>query len=364
VQEPHHGDHHHPSRLTRALALVVLAFAAAPAAAAATPRVLLLPSPLAPLSLSPPLSGGATASAEGIRHRISATTAVRVSVDASGQPFAVTATQRLDVGVTGDYFFTIGAPTLDVEAARGSEATPGRRSASIIWQGFDPGRRTLAARVVLDPRLAARALPLRIEVTADHVTLVNTTGITVGGFDADVERAPLLRYFAQLRRDVESGHPPSPGETSITTPSRATTFRTWATLRIFGTIGGLPFARLLGEAPATIAAGGPIRLTVDPVPPTALLRPAPGLSGRALLRRVTLALLGVARARQYSAYLGNPDPTGPNESTYVYASAKPPAPVAAVAPALRTGRDWTRTLLVAAALLAAAALGVVAWARS
>ena len=363
MQGPHHGDDHHPSRLRRLLFLAV-ALVAVPAASAAAPRYTPLLSPLAPLTTEPPLSGGAAASAEGIRHRVTAETSVLVSLDPSGTPFAVSATQTLEVGRKGDYFFTIGAPALDVESAAGSQSTPGLRSASILWAGFNPGSRRLAANVVLDPRVAVPKLPLRIEAASGHVTLTNTTSATAGGFTADVETAPLDRYLAQLRGDVEAGRPPTAGGALVTSPSHAATFHTWATLRVSGTIGGRRIDLLLGATPQTIAARGLIDLTVVPVPPLALLQPAPGLSGRALLRRVTLALLGIARARQYNAYLGNPDPTGRSRTTYAYRSAKRPLPVVAAPATPVPGRDWGQTLLVVAALLAAAAVGVVAWARS
>jgi hypothetical protein len=364
VQGPHQGDHHHPSGLIRrALAVLTVALAAAPAAGAAAPRFASLPSPLAPLSASPPLSGGAAASAEGIRHRVSAATLVRVSIDGAGKPFALTATQVLEVGVKGDYFFTIGAPALDVEAGPGSESAPGLRSTSILWAGFDPGHRRLSATVVLDPPVAAAALPLRLEATADHVTLVNATSTAVDGFTADAEAKPLLGYLAQLRHDVEAGGPPTAGGASITSPARAATYRAFATLRVRGTIGGRPVDRLLGAAPVTIAASGAVRLTVEPVAPLALLHPPPGLSGRALLERVTLALLGVARARQFDTYLGNPDPTGRNRTTYIYRSAKRPVPTVAAAP-VAPRRSLTRTLGIAAALLGAAAVGLVVWSRA
>src|SRR6478736_1408928 len=94
-----------------------LAFAAAAAltctgvARAAIPGTFVaLPSPVAPLSWSPPLSGGATATNEIVRHRVNARTRVDVALDEDGTPFRIVATQRLDVRVKGDYFFTVGAP--------------------------------------------------------------------------------------------------------------------------------------------------------------------------------------------------------------------------------------------------------------
>jgi hypothetical protein len=68
--------------------------------------------------------------------------------------------------------------------------------------------------------------------------------------------------------------------------------------------------------------------------------------------------------RQYQSFLGNPDPTGPNETTYAFRSATPPSaspPVAAIAPAQR---DWASTVAVAAGLLLAAAGALLAWSRS
>src|SRR3954454_19372269 len=105
--------------MTRAAAGVALlvALAAPSAASPAAPRLAALPSPLAALSATPPLGTGASAAAEGVRHHVDSTTRVRVAIDGSGMPFAVTATQRLVVSQPGDYYFTIGAPLTDVAPA-------------------------------------------------------------------------------------------------------------------------------------------------------------------------------------------------------------------------------------------------------
>jgi hypothetical protein len=366
VQDPHHRDRHHPSRLIRPLPAVValLTLAAAPAAGAAAPRYAALPSPFAFVAGAPPLAGGATASGEGARHHIAAATIVRVAVDRTGKPFAVRATQTLDVRVLGDYLFTIDAPVLAVRAAPGSESVPGLRNASILWAGFDPGQRTLAASVTLDPAAASAALPLRISVGGGHVTLRNATSTAVPAFDAAVETAPLRRYAEQLERAATSGRIAAPGGALVTSTPRAVSIRTFAPLHVSGTIGGRRVDALLAAAPLTFAGRGAIRVTVEPVPPLALLRPAPGVRGRALLHRVTLALLGVARARQYDTYLGNPDPSGSNQTTYLYRSAVRPARVAIPAPAGGSHDRVVGTLLAVAGLLAAVAVGVVAWSRS
>jgi hypothetical protein len=348
------------------LVLAMLTGLAVAASTQAAPRsnYVSLPSPLAPLSPAPPLGGGASATAEGFRHRIAAKTTVDVALDPRGTPFAVRATQRLDVRVLGDYFFTIGAPVLDVEAAPGSASTPGLRAASILWTGFNPGRRTLIARATLDPSVAAASLPLRVEVTPRRVTLVNATAVTAGSYAADALGPPLVRYLAQLRSQVTRGQSLTSGGAYVTSKPIATPMRIAVPLRVAGTVGGRKVDVVLEAGRLTLHADGLVRLTVTPASSDRLLNdPTSGLSGRQLLARVSRATLTLARLRQYQTFLGNPDPTGPNQTTYVYRSAaRPTPPPVAAVPA--TQRDWARTIAVAAALLLAAAGALVAWSRS
>ena len=364
MQDAHHGDHHHPPRLKRALGIALVALAAVPAASAAAPRYTALPSPTAPLSASPPLQGGAAASAEGIRHRIDASTFVRVSVDPSGAPFAVDAVQTLDVRVQGDYFFTIGAPVLSARAGPGSHSTPGVRTTAILWAGFNPGRRTLSAAITLDPRVASAALPLRIDVRAGHVTLTNATVVSVTSYGGEVAVAPLRRYARTFAADVAAGGTATPGGVLLTSPPRSATFRAVAMMRVTGTIGGRPIDLVLGATRVTLAAHGAIRLRVEPAPPLALLRGLTALPGPALLRRVSAATFDLARARQYATYLGNPDPSGTNTTTYTYRSAARPVPVVAPTASTSSRGGALATLLVLGGILAALAVGVVIWARS
>jgi hypothetical protein len=107
-----------------------------------------------------------------------------------------------------------------------------------------------------------------------------------------------------------------------------------------------------------------VRLTVTPANPERLLNdPTSGLSGRQLLDRASRAALTVARVRQYQTFLGNPDPAGDNQTTYVFRTAARPTPqAAAVVPASR--RNWARTIAVAAGLLLAAAAAAFVWSRS
>jgi hypothetical protein len=353
VQGPDLGHDHHPPRLRALLTLCATALAVTPVAVAA--RYSPLPSPDAPLSDVPPL-GGASSSTERVHHRVDAVTAVRVAINVHGAPFAVTATQSLDVRVTGDYFFTIGAPVEAVEAAPGSDSTPGLRTTSIIWAGFDPGRRILKARATLTAAKAAAALPLRIEVSGGTTTLVNTTAVTVGAISADVERAPLLRYYDRLRRTET----PIAGAAFLTSTPERTSMTVRAPLQVTGTVAGARVSRVVTGRLA-VHATGKVRLTVRPVPPP--FPPSASLSDRALLTRVTRTVLTLARVRQYQSFLGNPDPTGTNATTYRYVTAARPRPVAAAETASR-GRDWARTLAIVAGAGVAAGAALVAWSRS
>jgi hypothetical protein len=350
--------------MRRAGLVAVVALTCSGVARAAPPGTFVtLPSPVAPLSGSPPVAGGATATSEVIRHRVDARTRVGVALDAGGTPFRVVVTQRLDVRVKGDYFFTVGAPLRAVEAAPGSDSTPGQRSTAITWAGFNPGRRTLAARATLDPAAAAPWLPLRVEVAPARVTLVNATGVTAASFTAGVVAPPLRSYFAELRRAADRGVVPSSGGTRVTTSTSPTRVRIVAPLHVSGVVGGRRVDVVL-EDRLVLRASGPLRLTVTPARPARLLdAPVAGLSGRALLDRVSRTVLTLARTRQYRSFLGNPDPTGRSATTYVYRTAAPPAPPPVVAAPVST-RSWGSTLAVAGGLLLALVAAAFVWSRS
>ena len=188
--------------------------------------------------------------------------------------------------------------------------------------------------------------------------------MTAGSYTADALVPPLLRYLAQLKRQVTLGQTPTGGGAYVTSKPVATGVRVVVPLRVTGTIGAHKVDVVVEGERLTVHAGGAVRLTVTPVIPERLLNaPTSGLSGRQLLDRATRADLTLARMRQYQMFLGNPDPTGRNETTYLYRSAaRPTPPPIAVVPA--TKRDWTTTIAVAAGLLFAAAGALVVWSRS
>jgi hypothetical protein len=348
------------TRAAAALAVLV-ALAAASTAAAAEPRLAALPSPLAGLSPSPPLGAGASAAAEGVRHHVDARTRVHVAIDAAGTPYAVAATQRLVVSQPGDYYFTIGAPLTDVEPAPGSQSTPGLRTGTIIWAGFNPGRRVLAARATLDPARVAASLPLRITARGGKVTLANATGITTTAFAADALKPQLESFLAGLRRATRTGTAPTGGGALVTSQPVQTTVRVVARLHVAGTIGARRVGITLGRASVSFPAGR-VRLSVS------VLRPAPrppaGISGRELLDVAVRASLESARARQFDAFLGNPDPAGSSAATFTYVSGTRPAPAVAAAPGHQGGRGLLGVALWAlGGVIALGGAGAV-WARS
>lgn len=351
MQEPHDRHHHHPARLRRAAVLAGLALlTAAPAHAS---RFAPLPSPIAQLSPQPPL-GPATTSREGVRHRVDASTQVDVSVDRAGTPFAVVAAQRLAVGVKGDYLFTIGAPVESVEALPISASTPGFRTGAIVWAGFNPGRRLLAARATLDPHAVAPLLPLRLIASGASTTLVNATRVTVGAFAASAVPASVVRAL----RDLRAGDAAGAQVNGTPVPVRVTVA---APLRVTGTIGGQRVSLVL-TGRTTIAAAGPVQLVVTPLRPSVPARLPSG--GRELFALASRFALATARANQYLGFLANPDAQGRSETTFAYRTARRPVVAAPAVVVVHHSRSWVEAALVAIGLvaLAAAALGV--WARS
>lgn len=336
-------------------------------AVTATPHLVSLPSPLAPLSASPPLEGGARSSGEGPPHRIAAVTRVTVSVDRNGAPFAIRALQRLDVRRVGDYSFSIGAPVMRVQVAPGSQSSPGLRTGAILWAGFDPGRRLLAADAELDPAAAAPSLPLQIERRSGRLTLRNATSIDVTAFTGDAQPAELLATLAAFRRAVSTGTPAVGGFAMLTSAAKPIQVRISAPLEVTGTIGSKRVRVVLGGSRHPEVAtfpDGEARLVVRTLSAPGLLQPAPHEAGRALLARTIRASLELARARQYDAFLGNPDPGGSSATSYRYVSGTRPTPVAEAPAAGHGGRGRQQTLLWAAATLAALAVAVVVWSRS
>ena len=191
------------------------------------------------------------------------------------------------------------------------------------------------------------------------VVLENATSVSVGTFDADAPRAPLVAYLARLRRDAAAGRIPPPTSVPVTSEPVGTRVTVAAPLHVVGTIGHTRVELLLRDR-AQVHASGRIDLRVDPVE---RVEDVAAVDGRGLLRAAIRSTLTFARVHQYEQFLGNPDPAGANRTVYVFRTASPPhaAPIAAVGHHRRT---WFTTVLVVGVLAAALVAGAAMWSRS
>lgn len=92
---------------------------------------------------------------------------VTIRLDPAGAPAAVELIQRLRITGVGDYGIYERGPARRAEALDGT-SPPVTKLGTVVWQGFSPGRRELAAKLTLDPGIEALRLPLG--VTLDFVS--------------------------------------------------------------------------------------------------------------------------------------------------------------------------------------------------
>jgi hypothetical protein len=300
---------------------------------------------------------------------------VTAELDATGRPVDVRAEQRLTISALGDYFFVVPAPLVSVAAAPGSAAPPGQRAQGIVWQGFSPGRRTLAALVRLRTAAAAPVLPLRVRIVPGGIRITNATAVSVLAYDAAVPRAEVVPVIHELRRAVGRNELPRPGSVVVPETPPTTRIRAEAVFAVHGTLRfgrrRVRFAGRIGPGAKrvlTVRTGRTERPKVDlvatPALPRELLRAAPGrLDGRRLLALAYRAYLAIARGQQYERFLASPDPTGPASATFVYRTA--PAPAAVVHTSRAGGGGLSPWVLVVLVVLGVAGLSglVVVWAH-
>jgi hypothetical protein len=331
--------------LLLALAVGILAptaNAGAPVRLAELPGVEALPNvpPLNPPQ--PPLTEVAR-----LRGTVFAQNRVIVGIDAGGAPRAVSVAQRLLVRALGDYTFFVPAPALSVVAAAGTESQPGFRPNQIVWQGFSPRRKVLAARAALRLPESIPALPLRIRVTGAPtgpgpfelvVSLENATYAQGHVFSATAAvESDLAAALAALRGAARSGRAVEEETVRIKGQSAPALVGASAVLAARGTVdfpdGAVSslsparFSVVLGaEKDRTVritvrgvarrSATPKIRIVAEPLVRAALpRRPVRDLAS--LIR----AYLGYARTRQFLTFLANPDPNGKSTTSYVFETA-------------------------------------------
>lgn len=375
------------------LVLAVAVAAPAPAATAASPPLRLVELPGAEaLPRVPPVAPPQPPITETPRLRgtVAARERVIVGIGKDGTPNQVRVVQRLLVRSLGDYAFVIPAPALSVEAAEGSESQPGLRPNQIVWQGFSPRRKVLAATARLRLVDSVAALPIRIRVSGTPVrsgpfelvlSLENATGAQARVFSGDAPETDVaaaldaLRAAVQIQRPVEGRvvrvrgtRVPRTVDVSAALSVRGTirfpagAVRDVRTPRFSGVVGGdkpsTLRVRVRGVALRPVAAR--IRVVAEPVVEGIAPRRR---SGPQLLETAISAYLRYARTRQYETYLANPDVRGPSTTTYVFESAEPerPAPPAGTE-APNDGSELPLPVVVAGLALLGLGL-VVVWAH-
>jgi hypothetical protein len=386
---------------------VALAIAAPVPVAAAQQQVVSLPWPPTVLPTTPPLAPRTT----GVLPlnplflgRLASRERVVVGLEGDGTPHSVRVLQTIFVTRPGNYVFTVPAPVQSVLPGPGTESPPGRRTNQILWQGFSPGERVLAAWADLRPAESIGSLPLRVRVETEvegaelapgekrsgdlrvTLTVENATAATAKSFTAEpnpVDLAIVLgRIRSAIRRDVTAEGlnirltgPSTPVEARVAAPLRVDGTLTFApgTARLRGAPEGIVHVsglldvrrtrlRLVLSGQATNASAPRLELRVrtadipDPVKPSQ--DPRTRLTG-------TIALeLTYARRRQYDMFLANPDQTGPSTTTYEYRTAAPPRAAPAGGTSGGGGDHTLGWIVLGLGLVVSVPVGIVIWAHS
>lgn len=295
----------------------------------ALPRVPPLAPPQPPPTETPPLRGTVFA-----RERIA------VGIGGDGAPGSVTVTQELRLRSLGDYAFVVPAPAYTVTPGPGSESRPGFRPNQIVWQGFSPGQKLLAAVAELRPRQSTFALPVRIRVDGAPtgpgpfelaITLENATQTQATVGIAPAVQADVAAGLDALRATAGINRPLAGRTVRLRREAARQRFEIWAPLAVRGRIsfprGSVQnlttarFPRVLGGSAVRVTVRGEalraatprLALQVRPLV-AAALPPASATSLEALV----LGSLRYARTWQYNRFLANPDPVGPSTAVYEY----------------------------------------------
>jgi hypothetical protein len=377
--------------------LVAALVLAAGARAQPTSQQVVLPGPVPYPTVSPPLAAYGPVPPNPTRYvfHITSTQFVRVGIDGQGRPTSVGVRQRLGLAGRGDYQFIISAPISDVRPAPGTDSQPGLRVNQVLWAGFSPGRKVLAADVKLRPRPVAEFLPLRLELERESagatLSVVNATRTPVLEYSGLVRPEESAKLLDETRRAARAGVRVSPAQATFFGPVTEVTPhpQVEAPIKVAGQLsfpGSRPvaFAATLGDGRPfgiTVHARGTgrphVRLRAWPVPPERLLTP-PGaptwkaavgrrpIPAASLLKRLLQARMRMVRVDQYQTFLSNPDADGRNRIVYEYETAAAPRR-AAPAPKEGSGGSGSGPLVLVLALLGsilAVGAALAAWAHS
>ena len=344
----------------------------APAAGAAPQPPVSLPWPPEVLPRTPPLapetSGALPLSLRFVRG-LDNRERVVVGMDESGKPHSIRVLQTIVLKRLGDYVLTVPAPVLSVTPGPRTESQPGRRENQILWEGFSPGRRVLAAWADLRVAESAAALPVEVKVEPGAVTVRNATGVTVPSFSAEPDPVSLAQVSGRVRSSIKRDVFPEGLNVGLRGSRTPEQLRVTAPLRVRGTVrvgderirfsGRLDGVRR-SELRVPIPNGKP-EVEVQ-VRPDDIELPRPASDPRALLAQTIALELTYSRARQFDQFLSSPDQTGPSSTTYVYRTTAPRP--AAEQVATGDGDDTVGWIVLGLGLAAALPVAAVVWAHS
>ena len=236
---------------------------------------------------------------------------VLVGLDGGGTPVRVLLEQRLRLTGTGDYQVRERGPARSAQPL-GDGPPPVTKFGAVVWQGFSPGTRDLAARLVLDPVLEQARLPLVVTASLDgeplgpdgavpragtvRLRLENaTTQPAVLPTATDADAGEVARALDAARAAAAQPGPRLPAAgaglpTAVTAPGEATVAATTGVpLRVTGTVAGGtvtgPATTAAGDVAGTLPPGATAELLVEVAGPGRLvldLTAVPALDPRTL----------------------------------------------------------------------------------
>jgi hypothetical protein len=362
-------------------ALAALAACVAAQSASAQVRVVSLPWPPTVLPRTPPLApagSGLMPLDPRFLGKLTNRERVVVGLDPDGTPNSIRVFQTIRIDPLGDYVFTIPAPVRTVTPGPGTESEPGQRVNQILWQGFSPGNRVLAAWADLRVAESVDALPVevRVEPTGRRtiLTVTNVTGVSVPSFTADPEPVSLGQVLGRIRAaikrnvfaeglniGVEGKTTPVPVRVAAPLDISGSARSAGSEVGFSGLLDGVRERELRVVLPGTSSPKIDLRVRTANVEDTVTSKQNPR---RRLAETIRLELT-YARKRQYDQFLASPDQTGPSSATYVFRTASRPVVATPAATGSRGDEDHTLGWIVLGLGLAAAVpLAAVVWAHS
>lgn len=318
-------------------------------------------------------------------------TAIDVAVDERGRPVGGRLRQDLTLDGVGDYVLEIpeeadnAATPEGGSDEQGAPSRPGLRDGTIVWEGFSPGRRQLAAVADLGPDSVSSRFPVRLAITPSAagtgpdpvtVTIANATTLPVPVVDGTPDAAALATALAAARAELAAGRFPRagsagvplaiPGAVGANASVPVTAFVAVAGEVRFmdgprpaiGTLGEGQQIELAGAGPATLH----LTLAFVPPPPETLAADLRTEDGRRQgLRALQTVLATGLRVRDFGPYVPGVDRAAtPTGFTVRLALPAPPAP----RPPPKPEADGRTVALALLGALGLAAVTTTVWRRS